>query len=129
MAPVPRTLDLARAVSFLYTATVGADNAVRLGGLTIDIPPGPRGRAYAKARVEVRQLLDGTWRVYLGDACLATHPATPLRDPAHPLKVGRPTPSRSSDTAVYLASAPYPGDTIPLQLRGHIGLCLNRLDT
>ena len=116
--PVPRTLDLARAVSFLYTATVGADNAVRLGGLTIDISPGPRGRAYAKARVEVRQLLDGTWRVYLGDACLATHPATPLRDPAHPLKVGRPTPSRPSDAAVYLASAPHPGGHNPSAVKG-----------
>ena len=32
--------------------------------MVLDIPAGPRRRGYAKARVEVRQLLDGRWRVY-----------------------------------------------------------------
>ena len=62
--PVPKGLDLDRICSFLYQATVGNDNAVRLGGIILDIPAGPRRRGYAKARVEVRQLLDGRWRVY-----------------------------------------------------------------
>jgi Winged helix-turn helix len=69
--PVPKGLDLERACSAVYGATVLNDNTVRLGGMVIDIPPGPRKRSYAKARVEVRQLLDGSWRVYLGEAMIA----------------------------------------------------------
>ena len=37
---------------------------MRLGGIILDIPADSRRRGYAKARVEVRQLLDGRWRVY-----------------------------------------------------------------
>ena len=55
-----------------YQATVLNDNTVRLGGVVIDIPPGPRQRGYAHARVEVRQLLDGSWRVYYDDRLIAT---------------------------------------------------------
>ena len=62
--PLSRGLDVDRICSFGYQATVGNDNAVRLGGIILDIPPGPRHRGYAKARVEVRHLLDGRWRVY-----------------------------------------------------------------
>ena len=62
--PLPKGLDLDRICSFRYEATVANDNAVRLGGMVLDIPAGPRRRGYAKARVEVRQLLDGRWRVY-----------------------------------------------------------------
>ena len=62
--PLPKGVDVDRICSFRYEATVGNDNAVRLGGMILDIPAGPRRRGYAKARVEVRQLLDGRWRVY-----------------------------------------------------------------
>jgi len=62
--PLPRGVDVDRICSFRYQATVGNDNAVRLGGIILDIPPGPRHRGYAKARLEVRHLLDGRWRVY-----------------------------------------------------------------
>jgi hypothetical protein len=61
---VPKNLDLDRIISFRYTATVGNDNAVRLGRLVLDIPPGPQRRSYAKAKVEARQLLNGSWRIY-----------------------------------------------------------------
>ena len=71
--PVRKGLDLERTCSFRYEATVSNDNAVRLAGApVIDIPPGSTGRSFAKARVEVRQLLDGSWRVYLGDQIIAT---------------------------------------------------------
>ena len=60
--PLPKGLDVDRICSFGYQATVGNDNAVRLGGIILDIPAGHQG--YAKARVEVRQLLNGRWRVY-----------------------------------------------------------------
>ena len=68
--PLPKGLDVDRICSFAYQATVGNDNAVRLGGMVLDIPAGPRRRGYAKARVEVRQLLDGRWRVYYKDGLL-----------------------------------------------------------
>lgn len=69
--PLPRTLDVDRVCSFRYDAVVGNDNAVRLGsGILLDIPPGPNRMGYAKARVEVRQLLDGRWRIYSKDQLL-----------------------------------------------------------
>ena len=64
--------DLERICAFRYPATVQNDNTVRLAGMVIDIPPGPGRRSYAKARVDVRQLLDGTWKVYLHDHLVAT---------------------------------------------------------
>jgi transposase len=67
-----RGTDLDRICSFHYEATVLNDNTVRLGGLVIDVPAGPRKRSYAGAHVEVRQFLDGSWRVYLADAVIAT---------------------------------------------------------
>ena len=78
--PLPRSLDVARVCSFRYEATVWNDNTVRLGGLVLDIPPGPRRRSYADRRVEVRQLLDGSWRVYLAERLIATAAPTPFRD-------------------------------------------------
>jgi hypothetical protein len=71
-------MDLERAFSLRYQATVGNDNAVRIGGRVFDIPPGPSRRSYAKAKVEVRQLLDGSWRIYLGDRLLSTAAKTGL---------------------------------------------------
>lgn len=69
--PFPRNLDVDRVCSFRYDAVVGNDNAVRLGsGILLDIPPGPNRMGYAKARVEVRQLLDGRWRIYSKDQLL-----------------------------------------------------------
>ena len=65
-----RELDVERICSFHYQATVGNDNAVRLAGMILDIPAGPNHKGYAKCRVEVRQLLDGRWRIYLKDQLL-----------------------------------------------------------
>jgi len=73
---VPRGTDLERICGFRYTAAVQNDNTVRLNGKILDIPPGPRQRSYAKARVEVRQVLDGSWRVYHEDKLIADLPAT-----------------------------------------------------
>lgn len=73
---VRRGTDLARNCSFHYEATVLPDNTVRLAGMVIDIPPGPRKRSYAGARIEVCQFLDGSWRVYLDAAVIATKAAT-----------------------------------------------------
>ena len=65
------------------------DATVRLGGLLLDIPPGSHGRSYAKAQVEVRQLLNGSWKVYYQDHLIAKHPSTALREPIRALPRNR----------------------------------------
>jgi transposase len=106
--PVPKTLDVDRAISFHYPTKVGLDNTVRLGDLRLDIPPGPLGRSYAKARVEVRQLLNGSWKVYYQDHLIAKHPSTALQEPIRALRRKRSSasyPRAESHNWVYQASA------------------------
>jgi transposase len=103
---VPPEIDLDRIISFRYRSVVGNDNSVRIGGLILDVPPGPHRRSYAKAHVEVRQLLDGSWRVYYQDQLLAKHPSTELRDPVRALKHSRRIKGTPSEQWVYWASAP-----------------------
>ena len=74
--PVRRGVDLDRVCSFRYEAGGLNDHTIRLAGMVLDVPPGPRGRSYRGKRVEVRQLLDRSWRVYLGEQLLVTGPAT-----------------------------------------------------
>jgi transposase InsO family protein len=83
---LPKGLDVDRICSFCYQATVGNDNAVRLGGVILDIPPGPRHQGYAKARVEVRHLLDGRWRVYSKNQLLLETPPPVVQAPLRTLR-------------------------------------------
>jgi hypothetical protein len=69
-------VDLNRVCAFRYEAVVANDNAVRICGEVIDIPPGPGGRSYAKARVDVRQFLDGLWVISQGGELLAEKQST-----------------------------------------------------
>jgi len=78
---LPRSIDPARVCSFFYETTVQYNNKVVLGDIEIDIPPNQKRISYAKAAVEVRQLLDGSWRVYYQDDLIATHEATPVHEP------------------------------------------------
>lgn len=113
--PATKTGSLFRAPSkperttvlcFRYEAVVGNDNTVRLGGLIIDIPPGPNQRGYAKARTLVRQLLDGSWQVEYQEKVIATHPPTELRSPLK-AKIKKEKPKGTTNwTWVYQASAP-----------------------
>ena len=74
-------LDLDRICSFLYNAKVANDNAVRFCGLIFDIAPGPAGRSYAGCQVELRQLLDGSWRIYHENKLIAIAESTELGEP------------------------------------------------
>ena len=104
---VPKELDLDRIVSFRYTATVGNDNTVRLAGLTLDLPPDPQRRSYAKLKVEARQMLNGSWRIYAKDRLIAKHPPTTLKEPLRALPRNRRSAKGVNDYQwVYLASAP-----------------------
>ena len=102
-------------VCFAYEATVANDNAVRLGGLIIDIPPGPNRRSYARRRVLVRQHLDGAWTVWLDETCIARHPSTPLREPVMTWRPRQRNENRQARHVlqVYLETTPAPSP------RGH----------
>ena len=102
-------------VSFRYSRTVANDNTVQLGGVTIQIPPGPGGRSYAKARVQARQHIDGTWSVHYQGVRIATHPATPLQMPknARRRRSGRRRARGARETLqVYLESRVLPEEAV-----------------
>jgi len=104
---VSKNLDLDRIIGFRYTATVGNDNTVRLGGLILDLPPSPQKRSYAKLKVEVRQLLNGSWRIYAKDQLIAKHAPTSLKEPLRALPRNKQHAKGVKDyNWVYLASAP-----------------------
>lgn len=117
---LPKGLDVDRICSFNYQATVGNDNAVRLGGIILDIPAGPHRRGYAKARVEVRQLLDGRWRVYYkNDLLLETTPParqTPLRT------LRRKHPRMKTGKKRRIANTTQRNDRIRLRLTHDLGV-------
>jgi len=103
---LPSGFDINKAISFRYQAVVGNDNAVRLGGMVIDIPEGSQRRGYAKATVEVRQLLDGSWRVYYQDTLIARTGPTALREPIRAKPRRRPRVRAASEERwVYWSSA------------------------
>ena len=106
--PVRAGLELARVCSFHYEATVLKDNTVRLAGLVFDIPPGPRRRSYADQRVEVRQLLDGSWRIYCAEQVIATAPATVHRElrALRRRKQSRGAPAAAPQHAAWAAATP-----------------------
>jgi transposase len=102
----PKGLDMERILSLQYTATVANDNAVRLSGMVIDVPPGAGGRSYAGVRAEVRQMLDGSWRVYYQDKLIAQAPATELAEPIRTRSRRKGIPAGHDTQWVYMASAP-----------------------
>lgn len=80
---VPEHIDLERVCAYRYEVTVDNANTVRLGGkagVVIDIKPGPGGRSYAKAKVDVYQTLDGAWLVDYDGQCIAKHASTSVAD-------------------------------------------------
>jgi hypothetical protein len=107
--PLRRGVDIDRICSFRYEATVSRDNAVRLAGMVIDIAPGPRNRSYADKRVEVRHLLDGSWRVYDADHLIAVGPSTShgeLRTLRRKKKARRQTSATAPEHAIYGEASP-----------------------
>ena len=105
-------MDLIKDSACRYQATVRKDNTVRLGGLTSDIPPGPRGRSWAKARVDVRQHLDGSWSLYYQDQTIAKAAASQLAEPLRYRKGAsrkNRTKAAREEILVYLPNTPPPG--------------------
>ena len=106
---VARDLDLRRVLSFRYEATVGNDNAIRFAGMVIDIEPGPNKRSYAGVRAELRQTLDGNWRVYCQDKLIAAAPATQIVEPIRTRNRRKGVRAAYDSKWVYLSSAPDQG--------------------
>jgi transposase len=102
--PAPR--DRERILSLCYPAKVGNDNAVRLDGMILDIPPGPNRRSYAKQPVEVRQLLDGRWRVYYRERVIAQAPATEIAELVRTRRRRQGIPAAYDDIWTFAASPP-----------------------
>jgi len=107
---VRSVVDLKKTLSFRYEASIGNDNAIRLGGITIDVPAGPGGRGYAGVRAEVRQLLDGSWRVYYKDKLIAEATASEITEPIRTLRRRKGLKAASEAQWVHRASAPQPAD-------------------
>ena len=73
--PLPRALDLDAVCSFHYVRTVANDNVVRLEERAVQLPPGPRGRSYARCKVDLQEWLDGRLIVSYEGTRLAEQPA------------------------------------------------------
>ena len=102
---VRRGLDLERVLSFEYESTVSNDNTIRFSGITIDIAPGPGKRSYAGIKAELRQLLDGSWRVYYKDELIATAPASEVAEPIRAKSRRKGVRATTQSRWVYMASA------------------------
>lgn len=92
----PRHLE--RILACRYARVVSQDNVVCLDGRALHIPPGPHRRSYARARVEVRELLDGRILVLHQGRVLLEQPA-----PRGPFTLG---PRRSSGRKRSMHRAP-----------------------
>lgn len=71
---LPRRFDLDRCLSLHYQRVVNPDHTVTLGALSIALPPLPGHRGYAGESVELSHQLDGTLRIFRGDALLRALP-------------------------------------------------------
>lgn len=114
-------IDLNKTLAFRYPATVANDNTISLGGKVLQIPPGPGGRSYAKAKVDARQHLDGSWSIYYKDVRIAQAPPSPLREPIRLKRRTRNSRVGFQDFLIYPTSDDFnPADIFARQLRGHI---------
>ncbi len=73
-------LDLDRVFCIRHQRIVGNDNTVRINGRVLQIPPRPRRISYAKARVDVDLLMDGSVRIFYQDECIARFDSLPPRE-------------------------------------------------
>jgi hypothetical protein len=72
--PLDPSSDMEHILSFRYQRVVAMDNTVQLDRRLIQVPPGPRRRSYAAARVWVHEFLDGGLGVWYQDRWLARTP-------------------------------------------------------
>lgn len=102
----PVGLQSEKVFTFRYERTVANDNTIAFGGLHLPIPPAPRRRHYARARVSLLMRLDGQLDVYYKEKRIASFPHSsdvPVRVdhfvPAVPLEYAptKPTPAPQAE--------------------------------
>lgn len=87
--PWSNTHQLKDFFCFKHQRTVANDNTIAFDGHRMQIPPGPKRRSYARAKVKVRQHLDGSLEIrHQGDSLVTFQPATNT-----PLRVGKFCPA------------------------------------
>ena len=106
-------IDLDKICSFHYRCKVANDNAIRFCGLVFDIPPCPGGRSYAGLEAELRQLLDGSWRIYHAGKIIATAESTEVGEPFRARKRRRDARAAYDCHWVYMASRQASANTEP----------------
>jgi len=74
-------LDIERLCSFLYDGEISNGKRVNVGNMFIPLSKKFNNHFFASKDLEVRQLLDGSWRVYFKDSVIGQHPSTPLLEP------------------------------------------------
>lgn len=79
--PVPAGTDVDRVCSFCYEGRPEPGGKVRIGNVSIALDAAHCGAHSVRGDVEVRQLLDGSWRVYAGSVLAGRHASTPLLEP------------------------------------------------
>lgn len=62
--PIPKNIDLKHTLCWKYKRVVKNDNTISLDGAILQIPPSDVRCSFAKAKVEVHKLLDGTITVH-----------------------------------------------------------------
>jgi len=86
--PWPKEYRLETYFCFKHQRTVTNDNTISFDGHRLQIPPGPKRRSYAKARVDVWQHLDGRLEIrYHGERLVIFKPAT-----QEPVRIGHFSP-------------------------------------
>ncbi|HYM92496.1 MAG TPA: ISNCY family transposase, partial [bacterium] len=98
--PGPAGQALDTLCCFKYARTVANDNTVGLAHHRFQLLPGPGGRSYAKARVEIHERLDGSFAVYQHGQRLASRALTPVPS--------RTAPTLRARDYTRLATAPRP---------------------
>ena len=106
------SLDLDRILSFRSGRVVANDNTVQFQGQRLQIPAEPWRRSYARARVDVHQLLDGGLGIwYQGNWLLRTSPSPQppvLRAPRRSSKRAATSPILVAPAAPEQVSLPQP---------------------
>jgi transposase len=102
------SVDLDKICSFRYRAKVANDNAVRFCGMVFDIEPGPGQRSYAGIQADLRQMLDGSWRIYHQDELIGQAASTEVGEPVKAKRRHRDARAAYDCHWVYMASRQNP---------------------
>ncbi|MCP4714470.1 MAG: hypothetical protein GY868_05080, partial [Deltaproteobacteria bacterium] len=103
--PVAAQMDVEQVCSFRYKGRKNSNNTVKVGDVNIPLHDTTANRLRPGSNhIDVRQLLDGSWRIYSQDTVIGEHPPTPLREPVR-MKV---KPQRKTTRAASLTWT-YPG--------------------